>query len=527
MRPGCGIVGTAGVWMAGTALGLTFSFPLPLVMGLAAGTLALGVALAVRGRHSQVGVFGTVLLVALANAELRVRLREQTRDRLIAMVSSGQGAVAVDGRIGSDPIRAVTRRGTPCVRFELRDAVVSAGDGVAPRVGAPVAVTLYGAHDRLPLVGRRCRMVGRLRLAPSAPGWRRTGSRARMAVSLATRQDDVQPLPIGLVDSVWLMLGQARTGMAALLSRGIEDAPMVCGIVRAMVLGYRSAVPDSVRDDFRRTGTMHVFAISGLHVGILCSLVVVALGICRCSRVYWGVVLAPPAFAYAVLTGGRPSAMRACVMAVVFFTAPLFRRRPDVPASISMAAILILAWAPAQLYDIGFLFSFVVVGGIVLLYPVFERPMRRIWARDAGVPFDTPVAWWQHALRYIGGLVCISVTAWLASTPLTAYYFGQITPIAVVANMFVVPLAFLVILSSVLAIVVGSCWAWPGVVFNHATLALVTIQVRLMHGLGAWRWSSLDVPRPGMVVVVLWYALLLLVGMGANRQQIPEDIEDA
>ncbi len=513
MRAGCGIMGVGALWIVGTACGLALIVPLSVILGMAACVLGVGALLRSAGRRATVAALGGVFLVAMANAALHAQRRDRALARLAALPVECLASCTVAGVVPESPEATTTRRGAACVRFELRRATVRTGDGELA-VPLPIRVTLFGARGDVPCAGERWALRGRLAVAPDGARGGVAGAGRAGAPHLTARRDDARRLSGGGV--LTATLARAREGMAALLSAGIADAPLVTDLVRAMVLGYRADVPAAVSEDFRRTGTMHVFAISGLHVGILCSFVLVALGASRCSRVYWAVGLAPMAFLYAVLTGGRPSAMRACWMAVAYFSAPLLRRRPDVGAALALAALLILARNPFDLIDVGFILSFVVVAGIVLLYPVLERPMRRWWTHDPMLPISTAATWRHGLARYVGGLVCISVAAWLTSTPLTAFYFGRIAPVALLANLFVVPLSFLVLLASALSVVAGSCWAALGEVFNHANLAVVTLQVGLMHGFGMWRFASVEVPPPSPGVVVACYIALVVFGMSAR-----------
>ena len=148
-----------------------------------------------------------------------------------------------------------------------------------------------------------------------------------------------------------------REKAAQRLETGMEDRPVQTAILKALVLGYRNDIPVDTMDVFRRTGSLHIFAISGLHVGIVGLLLVIVLKSVGIPRDWFGVCLLPLLFMYVAATGMKASALRAMVMAGVFLLAPLFRRKPDIPNSIAFAAILLLLLNPAELQSAGISFS--------------------------------------------------------------------------------------------------------------------------------------------------------------------------
>ncbi|MFC1452346.1 ComEC/Rec2 family competence protein [Verrucomicrobiota bacterium] len=303
---------------------------------------------------------------------------------------------------------------------------------------------------------------------------------------------------------------RARDTAARVLTLGIEDYPREYGLVQAMLLGCRSRLARQERDVFVATGTLHIFAVSGLHVGIVCGLIVFVLKAFKVSRVRWVLFLGPLLIAYAAATGARPSAVRACLMALIYFAAPLLGRRPDVVSALAVSAVLLLAWDPGQLTNLGFVFSFVVSGGLIAAYPVLFELTRPLWAPDPLrlQPEPSAIRGLRAAGMYVAGLAALSLSAWAASTPLTAYFFGRFTPMALLGNLLVIPLAFLIVVSGSLALVSGFCVGILAEVFNHATLALVFLLVRLVRALSAVPCASVEVGEVPLWAVSLWYGAL-------------------
>jgi competence protein ComEC len=255
---------------------------------------------------------------------------------------------------------------------------------------------------------------------------------------------------------------------------------------------------------------------------IVCGLLVFVLRALRISRILWVFFLAPLLAAYTVATGCEPSATRACIMAVAYFTAPCLGRRTDVLSALALAALIILAWSPAQVCAAGFLCSFVVVGGLVVLCPLLERPLRPLWSPD---PLRAqPERWAARLLRAGGrgtaGLLALNAAAWLSSAPLTAYFFGRFTPVALLSNFVVIPLAFAAVLAGCLAVVLGACLAPAADLFNHANLLLARVLMAAAERLLRLPGGSIAVGPPPAWAVLGCYGLLAVWPLWAAAKRV-------
>lgn len=308
---------------------------------------------------------------------------------------------------------------------------------------------------------------------------------------------------------------EARRSSLRYLAAGISDFPAEVGIYQSLILGYRWGLTREAQDIFAATGTIHIFAISGSHVVIIAGLIIFLLRAVRLSRVYWILALAPLLSAYTVAVGGQSSAVRACLMAIVYFLAPLLHRRADVSSALALSAMLIVAWSPDQLMNIGFICSFVVVLGLIVLCPPLDAWAGR-WAAEDPMrlqPEAAPARAGRQLLRWTLSLVTVSVAAWLTSAPLTAYYFGRFSLVSLPCNLFVIPVSFLIIVCGCLSLLLGPCWALIGEVFNHAALLLVWLLERAMSLMLAIPGGHMRVAQPAAWMVWAWYALLAVAAV--------------
>lgn len=311
----------------------------------------------------------------------------------------------------------------------------------------------------------------------------------------------------------------ARHRAAEILGSGINAFPDQIKLLHALLLGYRQAMPTELYRLFSRTGVLHIFAISGLHVGVMAAILIAALKITGISRPRWGWLLIPILFLYVLATGMKPSALRAFTMAAVYFAAPLAGRRPDAPSAVALAAILLLALNPANIRDPGFLLSFIVVSGIIMVhswgvqqvngfrFTGWEAPLKRLNGPH-------PMA---ALFRAAGLLLVTSFAAWIFSAPVTAHFFNTLSPAALVGNLAVIPLTFMVMLTGSLALLSGALFFPAAALFNLANVQFVSLLIWIVRCLSALPGAGLTVRSPSAAVTALWYTGLVFLFTGPVR----------
>jgi len=209
---------------------------------------------------------------------------------------------------------------------------------------------------------------------------------------------------------------------------------ITAGVLDAMILGEKRGIPWFVSQGMMKTGTIHILVVSGFNVGITVFVVILLLRILRVTRTARFYITIPCLLVYCLITGASTPVVRATVMAIVFILAALLKREPDIYNSLSMAAIFILAFNPLQLFDIGFQLSFASVASIVYLYP---------WIRS----FLRVASLKNSFFKLLADTCLVSFAAWIGTFWLIAYYFKIFSPVTVLANIIIVPLATLITLS--------------------------------------------------------------------------------
>jgi ComEC/Rec2-related protein len=298
------------------------------------------------------------------------------------------------------------------------------------------------------------------------------------------------------------------------LAQGLPETDESVRLLWAMVLGWRTGLTDEVAEPFRHSGTMHIFAISGLHIGIITVILVAVCRAIRIPREWCWAVLIPALWFYTAATGWQASAVRATIMSSLVLAGWSLQRPLDLLNSLAGAAWLILLWDPRQLFQVGFQLSFSVVLSIVLMLPHLAR-FQDWWMRSDRLRLEVEVsAWkrrWDGTVRRFVGSLGVSLAATAGSIPWMAYYFNICTPVSLVANLAVVPLSAVALMSSLGSLLTAAWCPYVSELYNHsAWLAMNGMMV-------ASRWSAdapgawFHVASPAGAVVAGYYVLLLAI----------------
>ena len=259
--------------------------------------------------------------------------------------------------------------------------------------------------------------------------------------------------------------------------------PTQAGIFSAMILGERSKVPLRIRRLFVQTGTVHILAISGLHVGVIAFILDLFLKVLRLRRRARYLTIIFLLILYCLLTGARPSVIRATIMAIVLLASFLLSRETQILHSLSQAALVILVLNPRQLFNLSFQLSFISVISIVCLSPLIRRSFDADYhgysariATDKSVDIRKKNLWTSAIKRFLSSAFSVSFAVWLGLLPFIAYYFKIISPVTILANLVVVPYLALVIALGFSLLFVGMAIPpWAPVFAAPANLSIVVL----------------------------------------------------
>jgi competence protein ComEC len=288
------------------------------------------------------------------------------------------------------------------------------------------------------------------------------------------------------------------------LARGLpaEDEPL--RLLWAMTLGWRTAFSNDISEPFLRAGTMHMFAIDGLRIALIAGILVALLRTLQVSRAWCGVIAIPLIWFYTAATGWESPAVRASVMMSVVIGGWALKRPSDLLNSLAVAASIILAWEPRQLFEASFQLSFFVMLIIAVMLPPLNDFLDRILQHDPLLPevlISDRRKFFLRQTRYFARFCALSFTAWIGSLPLSIKYFHLFSLISTPANLLAVPLGTLALMANLGAIICGNWFTLATELFNHAAWFFMT----------AMTWVSVESSRiPGAyfyVPEISWFTV--------------------
>ena len=455
--------------------------------------------------------------------------------------------VTVVGTLSDDPERRVLeqdRRTRYRTTARVTVQELRRGETLVPAVG-DVAVTTVGFTSDDFVAGSRVEIEGVLARpqGPLAPGlfdfeqylkWQR--------IFFVLRTE---------ITNDWKLIEPAKGWSSAAIYRGFDNwaqrtlqrgipADENTRLLWAMVLGWRQGLTNEISEPFQRTGTLHIFAISGLHIAMIAAMLVKTLRLLRLSRNWAGGIAIPVIWFYTGATGWQASAIRSTIMSSVIIVGWMLKRPNNLLNSLAASAVLIFLWQPEQLFQIGFQLSFILLLSFALwpgLSPYtpwpdptkylgqaeteeFERkPQVNRWTillakifewitgRDPMLPaelrprwrrrLDAPTMWLLNAVN-------ISLASLVGSLPVIANYFHLVSFSSVVANLVIVPVSGVALASS-LASLTFSWIPYASEALNWLSWGTMWFMVWFCRALEHISWTYDYVKAPGAAVIIAYY----------------------
>ena len=278
-------------------------------------------------------------------------------------------------------------------------------------------------------------------------------------------------------------------------------------LLKGILLGKRSDLPTETLDIFRNSGTFHVLAVSGLHVGLVAMFCYFGFGCFRLPQKVLCLLTILAVLIYASLIGFRPSVFRASLMAILFLFATLIDRDADLFNLLAFAALVLLFLNPQQVWDVGFQLSFVAVVSIVYFVPKMEQPLRRLWENeDDSVSVLTRFR--NAAVKWIVLSYLVTLAAQIGTTPLTAHHFFRCYPLGFIVGPFAVGLVSLIVAVGMVSVCLGFIYlpfAKLIALLNHAIISVFLALI----GMFGQAWGVVKLATPTFGIFLLYVGLFL------------------
>lgn len=219
-------------------------------------------------------------------------------------------------------------------------------------------------------------------------------------------------------------------------------------LIEGLLLGERQTIPRGLKDILQNTNTIHILAISGVHIGFIGVMFIGMLRLMFIPRKISALIALISVLFYVAMVGWEPPTFRAGVMFSVFAIGWIVDRPIDTINTLALAAVIILLVTPQALFQAGFQLSFIIVLSLLLAIPNIKG---------------------NYLMKTFGG----SFVAWMGSLPLVAHYFKIISPVSVIANLVMVPGISIVIALGFTSIFLGNIYLGFSGIFNATNYWLV------------------------------------------------------
>ena len=313
--------------------------------------------------------------------------------------------------------------------------------------------------------------------------------------------------------ALWRQAQQSRleTWLRALPWEDPDGGAMLA----ATMLGRTALLPTDAKEAFMTTGTLHLFAISGLHIaGMAAALLWLAKRV-RLPELPSGVVILALLWLYVQVTGASPSSVRAWIMAAFLWGGRASERDTPALQSLALACAVTLILTPEACTDAGFQLSYAAVLGIIAAggpaANLCAQPTEEERLTPAEAQTATQKLRWRARKFLLGGL-CVSVAATLAGTPLTLGLFGSASWGGVFVNLVLVPLSEIPLMLGMASVACSvSDWlAGPAAWINGLAAALLHLMTWIAQACAVVPTMNLQLTLPHRWLGPLGGALLAL-----------------
>ncbi len=488
----------ACAWLLGLVLGSLLQPPAGVVG--AAALLCVSISLAwQRDPHAQPNRAHALRLAGfcLLMLALGIRRYDQARPILtpgpVAAYNEGE-QVTLHGLVINDPVARDRTTNVQVAVHEIRTAEVRVPVAGQVLVQAPS----YGDYR----YGDEVEISGKLQTPSDSQGFSYRTYLARQGIHsllpyphiTVLARDQGQPL-------LTFLYGIKRRTQGVIATMLPEpQAALLTGIL----LGSDEGIPRSLLDQFRATGTAHIIAISGFNITLIAAALVKLFN--RFLQRYVALLVAIAVIAlYAILVGAEPPVVRAAIMGGLTTLALIAGRQSDGLTSLLFAASVMTAWQPMVLWDVSFQISFMAMLGLILY-------MERLtgWVKSA-LERLVSVEATERLTRLLREALLATVAAQITVLPLLAYHFGQLSPLALLANLLILPVQPIIMYLGSTAALLGLAILPLGTLIGWAAWLFLTYTIRATEILSAWAGPVSDTTRLHPALLLAYYAILALL----------------
>lgn len=298
---------------------------------------------------------------------------------------------------------------------------------------------------------------------PGSFNYKRYAGFQQIHYTVYVKPHQLKLLPKNTGHWFYTFIYRARSYIIYTLQKHLKKDPSVSAIAEALLIGYKENLDRDLLQAYSNTGVVHIIAISGLHLGLIYVLLVALFNqLPFIKKSVWAksIFIITCLWLFSLLTGASASVLRSAVMFTCIVIGKNFFSQSSVYNSLAASAVILLSYNPYLLWDVGFQLSYLAVLGIIWLQP----PMYKL------------IYFKYKALRYVWGMVSVTIAAQMAAFPICIYYFHQFPNMFLFTNLLTVPLSEIILVSEILLM----AFSWNNFLADFIG-KLVSVFIQLMN----------------------------------------------
>lgn len=268
------------------------------------------------------------------------------------------------------------------------------------------------------------------------------------------------------------------------------------GLLRGLLLADRTEIDYETKQNFINSGVIHILAVSGLHVGYILLFFIIVFG--RFNIYLRSVLTIVGLLCFMIITGIPASVFRATLMSIILVIAFLSGRSTNLLNSIALSAVIILLVKPFEILNPGFQLSYSAVLSIALIYPVIQQMINQAGIKNKYL---------KNILLFIG----VSLSAQIGTLPFTLAYFNKLSIVSLLANLFVIPLAGIIVGLAIVTLIIGSLLPSIAIYLAIVNNIVTSLMMDLVRFSGSLDFSFIRINNFSLLDSIFFYVFISLL----------------
>ena len=251
--------------------------------------------------------------------------------------------------------------------------------------------------------------------------------------------------------------------------------------INSLLLGQKENLTEQEKEMFSKTGTSHIIAISGLHTGVLCTMIAIIIkGI---NKFYKLLILTIMMALYSIMVGFSPSVARSIVFVVIMYMAIFLEEKRDGICTLSLIGTFLIINNPYIIYNTSFQLSFLATLSIIYFYKIINKYLKV-------------------------GIISISLSANILTWPIMYYVFKGLPILFLVGNVIVVPVIGVIMNLSIISIIIFQFSVLISKFLAYLNKSIIIVVYYLLDKLAMTKLAYIEINNPKLVYVTFYYILI-------------------